>query len=129
MDYALPTGLTLVFAVIAILVISALFLLWAARIVGIKNRGFGKALAAVILGGILGAVLSFALSAVPVVGQILALFGGLLGQAFMVMAMFSSRFWQSVAACLLSWLLSVLVCGGLALAFILIMRVFLQTAA
>ena len=73
--------------------ISAMFLLLGARIAGIQNRTFGKALGSVILGGIAGAILSVVLSILlPVVGTVLGFIGSFIVHALIVMSIFSTTF-------------------------------------
>ena len=61
----LVLGLTTTLGVLIVLFIMAGFLLWSARIAGIENRTFGKAIGSVVLGGWASVILSLALGADP----------------------------------------------------------------
>ena len=67
--------LVVILCILIWLIVSAMFLLWGARIAGIKNRSWGKAIATIIVGGIAFIILNIALAALPVIGQLFSVIG------------------------------------------------------
>jgi hypothetical protein len=121
---AIGVVILLVLAGVAVWVlVASLFLLWGARLVDIPGRSLGKAVGAVILGTIACSVLSAVLSAAPVVGTSLGVIGAFLVEALVIMPVFNTTFGKALGASVLSWALSLLVFGGLALAVILVLLV------
>ena len=97
------------------LFISAAFLLWGARIAGVENRSFGKALGTTLLGGIASFILSLVLSVLPVIGTVVSFIGGFLIAALIMMAIFKTTYGKALWATILTWVLSLVVVGGLIL--------------
>jgi hypothetical protein len=118
MEVAGPIIAVIVFSVFIGLFVAAGFLLWGARIAGIENRTFGKALGTVILGGIAGFILSLVLSVVPVIGTVLGFIGGFIAEALVMMPIFKTTFGKALGASFLSWILTIVVLGGIALAVV-----------
>ncbi len=106
--------------VLLVLCLSAGILLFAAAMVGIPNRSFGKALAVIIIGGIASFLISIPLNFLPLVGTIAAIILGFLIEAVLVQAFFSTGFGKALAASIISYVLTFvlvgLVVGGLLLA-------------
>jgi len=108
-----------IIAVLALLwlFISASFLLWGARIAGIQNRSYGRAIGTIFLGGIASFLLTIVLSAAPIVGTGLGILLGFCVSAIVMMAIFNTTFGKALAANLISWVLSIIVAVGLAVVF------------
>ena len=87
------------------LFVSAAFLLWGARLAGIERRSFGRAIGALLLGGLASALLSGLLRTSPYVGAGLGFLLGLCVSAFVTMAVFDTTFGKALVANLLAWLL------------------------
>jgi hypothetical protein len=105
------TGALLVVAVVAAVVglmINAGFLLWAAGIVGIEQRTFGKAIGVTLLGGIASAVVSFFIAGLPVIIFVI----GFVVYALVAMPLFATTFGKAIGATFVSWVLSIVVVGG-----------------
>jgi hypothetical protein len=105
------TGALLVVAVVAAVVglmINAGFLLWAAGIVGIEQRTFGKAIGVTLLGGIASAVVSFFIAGLPVINFVI----GFVVYALVAMPLFATTFGKAIGATFVSWVLSIVVVGG-----------------
>jgi len=110
------------FVIIGILIliglfISAAILLWGARIAGIKNRTFGRAIATIILGGIASTLLSALLSMATPLGIGLGAILGFCVSAVIMMAIFNTTFGKALAANIITWVLSIVVGIGLAMVF------------
>lgn len=90
------------------LVVTAAFLLWGARLAGIRNRSWGRAIATILLGGIASSLLTAFLSAAPLVGTGAGVLLGFCVSAVVMMALFDTTFGQALAANLLAWVLSIL---------------------
>jgi hypothetical protein len=105
----------IVLGVLVGLFINAAFLLWGARIAGIENRTFGKALGTTILGGLAAFVLSLVLSVVPVIGTVLGFIGGFFIAALIMMPIFGTTYGKALGATVLAWVLSLVIVGGLIL--------------
>ena len=101
--------LVIILSVFIWLLVSAMFLLWGARIAGIKNRSLGKAMGTIIIGGIALAVLSVSLAALPVIGQIFSAIGSFLVTALVMMPIFNTTFGKALGATILAWVLSIIV--------------------
>lgn len=103
----------------AVILIGAAFLLWAAGIVGIQRRSWGKAIAVVILGAVISLGVSMLLSTTPVMGPGLGFVAGFVVEALIMMPIFDTTFGKALAASLLAWALSLLVIGGIVLLLML----------
>jgi hypothetical protein len=105
------TGAVLIAVIVAAIVglmINAGFLLWAAGIVGIEQRTFGKAMGITLLGGIASAIVSLFTAGLPVINFLL----GFIAFALVAMPIFATGFGKAVGATLVSWVLSIVVVGG-----------------
>lgn len=114
--FALAGGALVFFAAAAVLVffVQSLFLLWGARIAGIEHRGFGRAMAVTILGGLASLAASLLLSLSGPVAPIVGLIAGFLCSALVAMPIFRTTFGRALGASVLAWALSLLVFGLLA---------------
>ena len=115
-------GLTLIGVLVLIsLSISAMFLLWAARLVGVENRSFGKALATIFIGGIASFLLGALLSVASPLGTGAGILLGFVISALVMMGIFDTTFSKALAANVIAWVLSIAVTVGIAIlmAFIL----------
>ena len=102
------------FAVLGILIliglsISAAILLWGARIVGIENRSFGKALGTIFIGGIASTILTTLLSAAPIIGTGVGILIGFCVSSAVMMGFFNTTFGKALAANIIAWVLSIVV--------------------
>ena len=86
-----------------------MFLLWGAKLAGIKNRSWGKAIATIIVGGIAFVILNIALAALPIIGQLFSVIGGFIVSALVMMSIFRTTFGKALCANLLAWVLSIIV--------------------
>lgn len=102
---------------LAMLFVSAAFLLWGARIAHIERRSYGRALAATLLGFVVSGILSLVLAFLSVAGTAIALLAGFLVEALVAMPIFDTTYLRALAAVVISWALSILV--TIAVAFIL----------
>ncbi len=102
------------------LLISASFLLWAARLVGIANRTLGRALAAIVLGGIASAVVRVLMTASTMSNGI-GIVAGMLVSAIVTMGLFQTTFGKALAANIIAWVLGavVVVVLSMVMAFLL----------
>ncbi len=100
--------LIVTFALLAGLLISAAFLLWAAGIVGIEGRSFGKAIGVTLLGGLASVVVSLMVAELPVISLVL----GFVVYALVAMPIFGTTFGKALGATVISWVLSLVVVGG-----------------
>ena len=115
-------------SIIAIIAVSFLiglfiatgFLLAGARIAGIENRSFGKAVGAVILGSKVGVILSLVLAAVPIIGPAISCLGGFIAQSLVMMGIFNTTFGKALIASILSWLLTFVVAGAIILIIVML---------
>ena len=95
--------------------IGAAFLLWGAKIAGIRGASFGRALGALILSSI-AALAVFGISVLtgnvsePVVSII-----SIVIDTLIIMAVFRTSFWRALLADILASILIVLVAGAIAL--------------
>lgn len=115
--FALAGGalLLLVCGGLVILFIQSFFLLWGAKIAGIEGRGFGRAIAVTILGGLASFGVSIVLAASGPVAPIVGFVAGFLVSALVAMPVFRTTFGRALGASVLAWVLSLLVAGLLAL--------------
>jgi hypothetical protein len=102
------------FAVLATvaLFIQSGFLLLGARIAGVENRTFGKAVGTTLLGGVAAFILSRVLASIPGWGPALAFFGGFVASALVMMPIFRIGFGRALGATVLAWILGLLILGG-----------------
>ena len=116
---ALPlAGLLFVLAVAAFLIwlfVSAAFLLWGARLAGIAQRSFGRAVGTVLLGSLATAIVAVLFNTAPLVGTASGLLLGFCVMAGVMMALFDTTFGRALAATILAWLLSLLTAAGFVL--------------
>jgi hypothetical protein len=101
-------------AIVVGVLISAAFLTWAAGMVGIANRSFGKAIGITLLGGLASAVVNLIVAGLPVVSLLL----GFVVYALVAMPIFDTTFGKAFGATLIAWLLSLVVVGGGLLLFL-----------
>lgn len=97
------------------LLVSAVFLLWGARLAGIGRRSFGRAIGTLLVGGTASALLTAALGAAPLAGPGLGLLLGFFVSSVVMMAIFDTTFGKALVANILAWVLPFLVAGGVAL--------------
>ena len=106
--------------VLAGLFLQSLFLLWGARIAGIEHRSLGRAFWTTILGGVASFIFSIALGVVaPGIGNIGGTVAGFFVSALIMMPMFRTTYGKALGATVLSWVLGIVVIGGIALALAL----------
>jgi len=118
MESIIGISVIIILCVIIWLFVSAMFLLWGARIAGIKNRSWGKAIGTIIVGGIALAILSVTLAPLPFIGQIFSAVGSFLVTALVMMPIFNTTFGKALGATILAWVLSIIV--GVVIVFVLI---------
>lgn len=112
------------------LFLSAAFLLWGARLAGVEKRSFGRAIGTILLGGIASLILKLVLSsAAPVIGTGLGILLGFCVSSVVMMALFDTTFGKALAANLLSWVLSLVAIGGLAILVAFLLAFFVAAAA
>ena len=105
------------------LFIAASFLLWGARLAGIERRSFGRAIGAILLGGIASSILAGMVGISTTTGPLLGVLVGFCVSALVTMTIFDTTFGKALAANLLAWLLSIVVAvafsifGGILMAF------------
>jgi|LSQX01.3.fsa_nt_gb hypothetical protein len=97
------------------LLISAAFLLLGARIAGVVNRSYGRALGIALLSGIASFALGYALGGIPILGAVMASVGGFLITALIMMPIFNTSFGKALGAAVLAWVFSLVVVGGTAM--------------
>ena len=114
-----------VFGILLGLFIQAAFLLWGAKIAGIENRTYGKALGTTILGLVASFVFSLVLRGAPVIGAVLGFIGGFLITALIMTGIFGTTFGKALAATVLAWFLGLVIIGGIVLIAILVAGVAL----
>lgn len=102
-------------AFIGLIIINAAFILWGARIAGIENPTFGKALGTTILGAVASFVVSLFFNVVPTIGIVIEVFCGFLINALIMMQIFSTTYGKALRATLIAWVISLVVVGGLIL--------------
>ncbi len=102
-------------AAVIMLLVQSLFLLWGAKIAGIEPRGFGRALAVTILGGLASFAVSIVLALSGPVAPIVGFVAGFLVSALVAMPVFRTTFGRALGASVLAWVLSLLVAGLLVL--------------
>ena len=134
MDTAALPALVVVAASVVFLVlwllVSAAFLLWGARLAGVEKRSFGRAIGTILLGGIASFLLKLVLSgAAPVIGTGAGILLGFCVSSLVMMALFNTTFGKALAANLLSWVLSLLVVGALAVLFGIVAAFLVAAAA
>ena len=103
------------FAVLFWLFLSASFLLWGARLVGIERRSFGRAIGTILLGHVAWIVVGALFHAAPVVGTGAGLLLGFCVSAAVMTPIFDTTFGKALAANVLAWLLPFVLLGGLVL--------------
>ena len=116
MHPALPLFVLVIAASAAVLIwwlVSAAFLLWGARLAGVQQRSFGRAMATILLGGFATLIVEALLNTAPVLGTGLGLLLGFVVSAVVMMGIFKTTFGQALAAAILAWVLPFLL--GLAL--------------
>ena len=105
------------------LFVAASFLLWGARLAGIERRSFGRAIGAILLGGIASSILAGMVGISTAAGPLLGVLLGFCVSALVTMAIFDTTFGKALAANVLAWLLSIVVAvafsifGGILIAF------------
>ena len=108
MHPALPLFVLVIAATAAVLIwwlVSAAFLLWGARLAGVQQRSFGRAMATILLGGLATLVVEALLNTAPVLGTGLGLLLGFVVSAAVMMGIFKTTFGQALAANILAWVL------------------------
>ena len=118
MNPVLPLGglvVLLVCCLLALLFLSAAFLLWGARLVGIERRSFGRAIGTILLGHVAWIVVGALFHAAPVVGTGAGLLLGFCVSAAVMTLIFDTTFGKALAANVLAWLLPFVLLGGLVL--------------
>ncbi len=97
------------------LFVQATFLMWGAKLAGIRGRTYGRAIGTLVLSGIACAVLSLPLSSLPVVGVAAGSVGGFFITALIMMALFDAPFGKALGATVIAWVLGIAVLIVLAL--------------
>ncbi len=108
-------GILIALAGLAVgILIHALFLLLAARIVDIPGRSFSKALICAVLGGIASFIVSILLIWLPIIGWILGLGAGFIITAVVVQYFFKTTFGKALGTSVLAWVFLVVLFAILA---------------
>ncbi len=118
MNVAAPLLVIVALAVSALLLwlfLSAAFLLWGARLAGIENRSFGRAIGTILLGGIATGIVGTLLQAAPFLGTGLGLLLGFCVSSLVMRTVFRTTFGKALVANILAWALPPLVAVGIAL--------------
>ena len=97
------------------LFVSAAFLLWGARLAGIEQRSFGRAIGTILLGGLAWGVVRTLFYTAPLFGTGLGLLLGFGVSAAVMTPIFETTFGKALAANILAWLLPPLLAAGLVL--------------
>ncbi len=97
------------------LLIQAAFLLWGAKLVGIEERSYAKALITAFLGGLASLLIWFVLGGVPLGGALLAFLAGFVVVALIMVPIFKTTFGKALGAAVLAWVLGWVVIGGISL--------------
>lgn len=99
------------------LLLQATLLLLGAKILGIQDPTFGKALVVALLGAMASIGLWLFLGHVPVFGPVMAFLGGFIVGALIMMPIFGASFGRALGAAIMAWVLGWLIIGGMALIF------------
>jgi hypothetical protein len=113
MNPAIPAFAVVLFSGAAFLLwlfVSAALLLWGARLAGIEQRSFGRAIGTILLGGIASILLKLVLfGSAPLVGAGLGILLGFCVSSVVMMTIFDTTFGKALAANILAWVLSIFV--------------------
>ena len=118
MNPAIPLGTSLALLAVglsALLVLSAVFLLWGARLAGIERRSFVRAIGTIFLGHLAWFAVIAMFNAAPIVGTGAGLLLGFCVSAAVMAPIFDTTFGKALAANLFAWLLPPLLLAGLVL--------------
>ena len=118
MNPVIPLGTALALLAIgmlALLILSAAFLLWGARLAGIERRSFGRAIGTIFLGHLAWIAVIAVFNAAPIVGTGAGLLLGFCVSAAVMTPIFDTTFGKALAANILAWLLPPLLVAGLVL--------------
>ncbi|WP_308686513.1 hypothetical protein [Thermococcus thermotolerans] len=105
-------GATVIFAFLLALFVAAIFLWMAAKLLGIENASVGRAVIAIVGGGILGMIVG------AIVGAVLGPLGSIaafITSIWVIKAVFDTDWLRAFLAWLLSGIIAILVMGILAL--------------
>lgn len=101
--------------------LSALFLLWGARLAGIGRRPFGNAMGTILLGGLATVALTAYLGMDTLANPGWGLLLGFGVSSLIMTAIFETTFAKALAANILAWVLGIVVTYGFALVAALIL--------
>lgn len=116
MNPALPVFVLVALALglgLAWLLAAAAFLLWGARLAGVERRSFGRALATILLGGLVWAAGQAVFLSAPLVGTGAGLLLGFCVSAAVMTPIFDTSFGKAFAANVLAWVLPFVLAGAL----------------
>lgn len=116
---AIAMFLGVIVGVFVALFIQALFLLLGAKLAGIEDRTFGRALGTAFLGGIASFIVSAILGFVPLIGHVLGLVCGFLISALIMKAIFTTTLGKAAWAMVIAWILTLIIFGGVMLLLML----------
>ena len=97
--------------------IGAMFLSWAAAIVGIEDRTFGKAVTVIVLNFAATAALAYLLGTAVEIPYALSVLSGFIIEALIIMPVYDTKFPKALGASLISFLLVLMVFGVLYFVF------------
>ena len=103
------------FGLLLWLFVSAIFLLWGARLAGIERRSFGRAVGTIFLGHLAWIAVIATFNAAPIVGTGAGLLLGFCVSAAVMAPIFNTTFGKALAANVLAWLLPPVLLAGLVL--------------
>lgn len=119
-------GLLIAFGVFLFwLVVRALLLHVAAKLVSVPKAGFLKAVLVTLLGDLVASLISALFSLIPLVGVVLAPLFYILGLLWFTKAIYATGWGKALLIQLLSWVISVLVVAGLVLILAVVMGISL----
>lgn len=114
----LGAGIGIIILMIVINILIGAFFLWlGAKIAGIENNTFGKAIGAFVLSMIVVYVISLIFSFIPLIGTILGFIIGLILSILIVKGIYKTSSGKAFIAILLAWVLSIIVLFLFALIF------------
>jgi len=97
-------GMAIVILLVALIIV-AVFLYLGAKFAGIENATLGKAIVAVLGGGILEFIIAAVFSIVPIIGTLIGVIVGIIAYIWVIKAVFNTS-WGKAA---IAWLMTIVV--------------------
>jgi hypothetical protein len=115
--FAVPSVVEVIVAILVGVPIAAGILLLCARVAGIQNRTFGKALATTVIAVLASYVLAVVIGLVPgVTGTVLGYVAGFLASVLITMGIFRTTFGRALVTQLMTWVVCIIVFSCILLA-------------